>query len=179
MSLENENQGQQASSPANIDVLAHLDNVDLTGIDRSRPIIKAGTYPVRITTIEVKETKPTAKNPAGGHRLAISLACETKVETDENVLLNPGFVLYDSISLSPTEKYNPLERLADIQLATAGVQTKGFKPADYIGQVALIKVKIEESDEYGKQNRVARWVPKKDPTKAATGTGVGSSTGFW
>lgn len=153
-----------------IEVLQHLDNVDLTTIDRSRPVLKDGSYAVLIESIEVKNTKPTEKNPKAGHRLAIGLkmAQATKDEDGKDLDIEK-FMLFDSVSLNPTKDYNPLERLADIQLACFGAQRKGFKPEDYIGQTALIKVKIEDSTEFGRQNRVSRWVPKK------AGSAVGSA----
>ena len=135
----------------------------MSTVDRSRQIIKAGPYEVRLTQIEVKETKPTDKNPNGGHRLAITTELCTKAETDDGKFVNPGFCIFDSVSLVSTDNYNPLERLADIQLATLGQQVKGFKPADYIGKTAIVRVKIEDSDDYGKQNRIARWMVKKRP----------------
>ena len=148
----------------NIDIIQHLDNVDLTQIDRSKKVF-AGTVTATIKKMEVVETKPTVKNPAGGHRLSIHLALEHKVEglneNDEKVMLEPGAMFFDSVSLQPTDKYNPLERLADIQLATLGQQVKGFNPNDYTGKSVILKCKIEDSDDFGKNTRVSRWVPKK------------------
>jgi hypothetical protein len=148
---------------AGIDVLQHLGDVDLSTIDRSRQIIKPGPYEVTVEAMETKETKPTEKNPNGGHRLSITVKLNTKAETVENKIVNPGFTLFDSVSLVSTENYNPLERLADIQLATLGTQTKGFVPANFIGKTAIVRVKVEDSDDFGQQNRIARWIPKKVP----------------
>lgn len=148
-----------------IDLIQHLDNVDLTTLDRSRKVVKGGTYDVTIQKIEVKDTNPTAKNPKKGKRIAITLALNTKAELNEGGgVVDPGFLIFDSISMTPTDKYNPLERLADIQLATYGAQKVGFKVPDYIGRRAMVKIKIEDSEDYGEQNRVTRWLPLKDPT---------------
>lgn len=157
-----------------VDLIAHLDSVDLTKVDRSQPVFKPTSVSVTITKMEVLPTKPTEKNPTGGHRLSIHLALNEKAETVDGKWVEPNPakpVIFDSVSLKQTEKFNPLERLADIQLATYGAQRQGFKPADYVGQTAVVKLKSEDSDDYGLQTRVVRWVPKKQ----VTGTSLGAS----
>lgn len=150
-----------ASAGTDVELLQHLANVDLTTIDRSRTILKDGQYPMRVVSMEPKKVEPSQKNPKGGHRLQIglSLMSPTKDEDGKDIDLEK-FVYYTNVSLTPTEKYNPLERLADIQLACFGAQRKGFNIPDYLGQSVVLKVKVEDSVEYGKQNR-ERWVPKK------------------
>ena len=139
--------------------LAVLLNTDLTSVDRSTPLIKPGVYDVVIKTMEVKDgKKPDAKN------LNISLALAQGAETQDGKTVNPGFMLFDLVSLTKTEKYNPAERLADIQLAAFGEQRPGFRIMDYIGKTVQVSVKIEDADEeagYPAKNRVSRYRVKK------------------
>jgi hypothetical protein len=165
----------------NIDIIQHLESVDLSQIDRSRKVF-SGTVTAQVKKMEVVATKPTEKNPRGGNRLSVTLGLEQRVEglneNDEKVILEPGHVFFDSISLTPTDKYNPLERLADISLAATGVQATGFRMADYVGAVVTVKCKIEDSDEYGKQTRVSRWIPKKSVGGTSIGAKPNPSSGL-
>lgn len=150
-----------AGAGTEVEVLQHLAEVDLTTIDRSRTILKEGQYPMTITSMEPKKVEPNQKNPKGGHKLLIGLSLMTPTKDEEGKDIDIGkWVYFTQVSLTPTEKYNPLERLADIQLACFGAQRKGFNIPDYIGQQVVLKVKVEDSVEYGRQNR-ERWVPKK------------------
>lgn len=139
------------------DCLSILDNVDLAKVDRSFPILKEGAYVVEIAKFETKENK--SKN---GHNLYVTLKLTAPALTVDGKTMNAGFPINDLISLVRTEKYNPLEKLADIQLAALGKQQSGFRFGDYIGRKVTIRLKIEEDEEYGTKNRVARYV------KAAT-----------
>lgn len=155
-------EGGEVSAPE-IDLLTTLDNVDLTKIDRSFPCIVDGKYNFRIVKFATKENSKKT-----GHNLQVTLELQQDARTDDGKTLHKGFKMTDSFSLVKTERYNPLERLADIQLAAFGEQRKGFKFSDYIGLVITCATTIQDDPEFGKKNRF-RYVKK-----AAGQTALGS-----
>jgi hypothetical protein len=157
---------QTAPIQEGVDLLEHLDNIDLTSVDRSFPVIKEGTYAFELTKFETKKNK--AKT---GTNLIVHTKTLQEVETEDGRKLNAGFPIQTNVSLVPTDKYNPATTLADIQLCLLGEQRKGFKLSDYVGRKGVFKLKVEESTEYGRQHRVARWV-KLAPVGGAGGLGT-------
>lgn len=136
------------------DLLSHLDNLDLTSVRTDRPVVKEGTYAFDIKGFEAKMN---SKNT--GHNLNIALAGISEMPTNDGKSVSPGFVLFDLVSLVKTDKYNPAEKLAKIQEAVYGAKQNGFKTAEMVGQRVMLKVTIEDSEEFGQQNRV-KWIKK-------------------
>lgn len=133
-----------------------LQSADLTTIDRSFPVLEEGTCRVKLSKFDTKENRDKT-----GHLLIIDLVLQEPRKTDEGKLMNPGFKFQDMVSLVKTEKYNPLEKLADIQLAVYGEQRKGFSFGDYAGRDVVVRLSIEDDPTYGKRNRV-RYIRRKD-----------------
>jgi len=143
-----------------VDLLQHLNDIDLTTVDRSRPLIKNGT--VATFVIEKMEVRDAKKE--GNHNLNIELRMvtpEVPAEGDDGKTINAGYKVFDLVSLAKTDKYNPAEKLADIQLAVFGEQRKGFKIEEYLNQEVTLTIKVEQSGDYPAQNRVSRWRKKQ------------------
>jgi hypothetical protein len=75
--------------------------------------------------------------------------------------VNPGFPLFTIISMVQTEKYDPRQNLAAFKECFTGSKSGSFLPIEqYIGAKGSVRVSVETSDQYGTQNRVARFVKK-------------------
>jgi hypothetical protein len=141
---------------AKLELPSDLGTVDLTTVETGIPVLPAGDYLVRLVSME----QQTSKN--GKPLLVIKVETAEDSEDEKGNTVNAGFPLFDRISLTPTENYNPARRLAELQEAFLGEKRPEFDTDDFIDGEARIKLKIEESDEFGRQNRVARYLPKRN-----------------
>ena len=132
-----------------IDLLQHLETVDLSTVDRSFPVIKDGSTVVFV--FDKFEPKPNKAKT--GHNLIITLKLESEAQSTDGKTLKAGFKVTDTLSLVQTDRYNPLEKLADIQLAALGKQQPGFKFSDYLGRKVTCRVTVDDDKEYGMRNR--------------------------
>jgi hypothetical protein len=128
-------------------------NADLSGVDTSFPVIAPG-----VITGTIADCKSiVSKN--GKPMLEMKLTAGHPVMTTASEEKPAGFPFRHNISLTPTEKYNPKQGLAQLKEAVFGSKEGSFgDPASYVGQPVSFRVKIENSDEYGMQNRVAAFV---------------------
>ena len=99
--------------------------------------------------------------PAGTNlNIKLGLVNHTK-KFDGSGDVNPGYPLFDLISLTPTEKYDPRQRLASFMECFLGVKNVPFNPiSQYIGLKGMVRVKVEKDDQYGDKNRIAGYVKK-------------------
>ena len=129
-------------------------NSDLSGVDTSFPVLEAGIVTCIIAECsrgETKEKKVPVLN------LKFTTSHQTKTTTGQ--VRAAGFTLRDMVSLNPTEKYDPRQRLAQIKEAVFGDKSGAFgDPATYVGKPVTLRLKVENSDEFGSQNRVAAYV---------------------
>lgn len=162
---------EEKQNQESINLLNALDTIDLTKVDRSYPLLEEGTYSLRLAKFEAK---PNSRKT--GHNLQVTLETTTDVslvtigsDGTKNVKkTKPGWKVNDSFSLVQTDKYNPMERLADIQLACFGEQRKGFKSSEMVGLIITARVTIKDDPEFGRKN-LFRYVKK-----AAGSTGIAS-----
>lgn len=137
--------------------LNDLDNSDFSNVQTGIPLISKGLYEV-----EVLEITPKQNKKGTGVNLNIKLGlvnAANKHEGDGTV--NPGFPLFDLISLTPTENYDPRTRLAAFMECFLGRKDVPFNPlSQYIGLKGVVRVNISSSDEFGNQNRIQGYVKK-------------------
>lgn len=140
-----------------IDILNQLQAADLSSVPTGRPILKPC-----VTPLEIRKIEPVENKAGTGHNLNIELITTEELDTEAGEPVNPGFPLYDTISLVQTEKYDPWRRLAELKEAATGDKSGAFgDPADYVGMIVMANVQIERSEEYGDKNRVKRYVKQK------------------
>lgn len=129
-------------------------NADLSSVDTSFPVLAAGVVSCVIAECSRGETKEK-KVPV----LNFKFTTSTPHAKSTGDMQPAGFPLRDMVSLNPTEKYDPRQRLAQIKEAVFGTKEGSFgDPAEYVGKPVTLRIKIESSEEFGNQNRVAAYV---------------------
>lgn len=141
--------------------LEELNVVDLTNVESTRPIMKAGDYSFKVLGFELKDQKA----PKTGKNLVVNIVSETEIPNkDPNLpIIAAGRKHSEVVSLTPTPDYNPAERLAALQECFIG-QKGPFRHTELIGRSGNVRIKIEEDKEYGTKNRVQSWL-KKAPSE--------------
>lgn len=127
---------------------------DLSGTDTAYPVLEAG--PVDFVVSDVKSEISKKGNPL----LVIKLKTSIPWKTREGALKAPGVIIRDQISLTPTENYNPMQKLAQFKEAITGEKAVGpfGAPEQYIGRSVTARIAIESSEEFGDSNRVKAYV---------------------
>ena len=140
----------------------NLDTLDLSNTKTGFPLVPAGLY-----TLVVSEITFAENSKKTGQNMKIKLALKEPTNDLEGNLVNAGFPLFDQVSLVQTKddagniKYDPRKRLAEFMEATLGHHNGNFNPtAQYIGMEVQARVKVEDDPEYGKSNRIARYIKK-------------------
>lgn len=132
-------------------------NADLSGVDTAFPVLAPAIITCVIAEMSRGETKEK-KTPV----LNIKLTTLHETKTESGEVKSAGFPLRDMVSLNTTEKYNPLQRLAQIREAVFGDKAGAFgDPSLYVGKEVTVRIKVDSDPEYGKQNRVAAYVRKQ------------------
>lgn len=132
-------------------------DIDLSGVDTERQLLAVGLYKVQVKSIETSPNKTRT-----GDVLKITLALEQTGTSTKGQPINPGYPLFENISMVKTDKYDPRVRLAQFMEAVLG-RKGSLAPLDqYLGKDLMVKVKIEGTpdSQYGEQNRVAMFVKK-------------------
>lgn len=136
--------------------LIDLDNMDLSTVQTGMPLIPEGLVELEVVKLELKPNKNGT-----GQNLNITYHTTQPITSFEGKLLNPGFPVFDLISLTPTDKYDPRQRLAEFKEAVTGSKVGAFNPLEqYLNCRVAVRVKIERNDEYGNKNRIARYIKK-------------------
>lgn len=139
------------------DILNQLAMTDLSSVETGYPVLPAGLYEVTVAEIKTEANKAQT-----GHNLKMKLTLVNGATDREGKPVNPGFPLFDLISLVKTEKYDPLPALARFREAATGTKSGAFMPLEqYMGATLIAQVKIESSTEYGDRNRIVRYTQKK------------------
>ena len=155
------------------DILSQIDNIDLSTVETARPFLPTGIYQMRVAKMELVDQK----SPKTGKNLNIQLALVEPTNSQPNdkgetSRLNPGFPIFDLVSLTPTfnedgsKKYDPLPRLARFREAVMGDKAGKFMPLEqYIGRTVTVKVQYSASnvdkrsgEDYGPKNSVRDYV---------------------
>jgi hypothetical protein len=131
-----------------------LSDEDCSNIDTSFPLLAASTYELKI--IE-KTVKPSERQP---EKTNLSLKLET-TETGlstEGEKVAPGMVIFHTISLNQTDKYNPTKAVA-LFMKTFGIpgSPNSFinNPTLGIGAKAKVPVKLQKAtDQFKAANRI-------------------------
>lgn len=156
-----------------IDILTQIDNIDLSTVDTDRPQLPSGLYEMKVAKMELVDQKA----PKTGKNLQIQLglvepALSVPNSKGEQQKLNPGFSVFDLISLTATfnedgsKKYDPLPRLAKFREAVIGDKAGRFMPLEqYIGQTVMVKVAYSATnvdkrsgEDYGPKTSVKDYV---------------------
>jgi hypothetical protein len=125
--------------------LSNLD-IDLTGVDLSRPLLPRQTLRARIGEVKLEKQENRGRN------LIIPLTLEEPGQDTAGRTVNPGFVVTDRILVDPTggltqEMIN--ERLARLQVAALKLDRPGrFNAADLVGKEVLVTfdVRADKTD---------------------------------
>jgi len=159
-----------------IDILSQIDNIDLSTVETARPFLPSGIYEFVVQKMELVDQK----SPKTGKNLSIQLGLVEPAQSvpndkGETQLLNPGFPVFDLISLTATfnddgsKKYDPLPRLAKFREAVLGDKSGKFMPLEqYIGQRVMVKVNYSATNvdrktgqDYGPKTTVSDYVKRK------------------
>jgi len=129
---------------------------DLSSVESSFPILPGGMYEVTIA-----EMKTEANKAGTGSNLKMKYTLVNPATARDGKTVNAGFPLFDLISITKTEKYDPTQRLAQFKEAATGNKSGSFAPIEqYIGMTMAIQLSVEESAEFGTSNRVKRYIKK-------------------
>lgn len=132
---------------------------DLGSTDVSFPIAAPGLYKVNWTEYEIKDNKKgTGKN------LVMKLITTGPITTNKGEPRD-SFSFTNIVSLEKTDKYDPNKNLSQIMDAVKGNHNGLFDPDSLLNQELTIRVKVENNEEFGDQNRV-QFVKKETPKAA-------------
>lgn len=137
------------------DLFGMLSNLDLTKVERDFPLINDGDY-----RFAIKEITPEENKAQTGHNLVIKFVSCGELPArkgDSNINLAAGFPMTSWLSLVKTEKYDPLQNLADLQLAALGINKPGFDVNELIGKELILKIKTDKMADGAPRNTVARY----------------------
>lgn len=149
-----------------LDILNDNTAVDLSTVRTSLPILAKGMYIVSLKAADVGANKKLT-----GSNLSIEVLLVNSGLDDQGKEVQPGFPLFDTISLVRTFKpdgttvsYDPVKRLVEL-LEAFGVEKAGtMTPRDmitllqtFLGQQCAVRTSIETSDEYGSKTRIQRY----------------------
>jgi hypothetical protein len=147
-----------------VSTLNDLLSADMSNVDTSYPVLAKGLKELVIA--EVKEVDNKAQT---GKVLEVHLKTtlpdvniQAKPGTDN--VVQAGFPILHRIGLTPTDKYTiaMIKRaIAIFKEAVFGDKNTPAQPADFAGRNVMAQVTIENSQEFGNQNRISRFVPRK------------------
>lgn len=117
--------------------------------DTSKPLLSEGVYKVSVTNVRIEPNKAGT-----GNNLNIQLRLEQEGNSIRGDKVYPGFVLFDIISLTRTEKYDPAKRVALFQECFLGGREQPFNAEHMLGKTGMAKVSIQSSEGYPDKNSV-------------------------
>lgn len=142
----------------NIDILTS----DLTTVDVSRPLLAAGVVELSVAEMKVEPNKDGSKQ-----NLNITFKTVNNERSTKGDVLNPGMVIFHTISLTPTEKYTSdriMQSLKMLRTAITGDKGGAFAPVDqYLGKTLSAKIFVDEDKNgvFPTQNRVKTFIAKE------------------
>jgi len=142
---------------------------DLQNISTSAPILRPGVYTLALHEVEVKENaKGTGKN------LNLVFVTVDPAFTLDDKELKPGYKVFHTVSLVPTDKYDPKQNLAKLKLSLTGNKAGAFgDPSQYIGLTCNVQMAVQPAkDEYEARGIIKQFYkPGKSPLAAGSHTG--------
>lgn len=133
-------------------------NMDLSNTDTSMPVLIPGPYALRVNKMEVKNSKTAGKE--GNQNLNIELVIAEPGQTTTGKTVS-NFKVFHTISLTPSEKYDPAQKLAQFKEAVLGTKEGSFKPFEqYYGQTVVVQLIVESSAQYGDQNKIKSFIKR-------------------
>ena len=140
-----------------VDVLNELQSADLTQVSAVMPLIDDGVHEGEIIEIDTRENSKKT-----GHLLEMKIALTNPTPATKEGIpceVNPGYPIFHSISLVRTEKYEPLEKIAELMQAALGTKEGSALPFEqFIGKTVTFRTKVELSDEWGDRARISRFL---------------------
>ena len=143
-------------------------NINLAGVDTSRPVVADGTD-TPMTVVEVSVDENRAKT---GHNLVVVFATTQPVQSTKGKTINPGYRLtkYYPLQASPKQVESGMGDRPAIDLAMlvdalfgTDMTNRPNLDAEVIrqmtGKTARVILKIRESEEFGEQNEITRVLP--------------------
>lgn len=136
-------------------------NTSLDDTDTSMPMLAPGIYEFSVA----KCTEETSSNGKPLLRIDLKLAQDSAPSTTGGTL-NKGFPVFHRVSLTPTDKYDPLKALKLFKMAATGQGTGPFgEPASYENKIVKAKIKVspqrtneETGQTYEARNEVASFI---------------------
>ncbi len=145
-------------SPEDIGSAVDPLNMDLSNTSTSMPVLAPGPYALRVNKMEVRNSKTAGKE--GNKNLSIELVLTEPAQTIDGKTLTK-FSVFHTISLTPTEKYDPTGNLAKFKEAVLGTKAGAFAPFEqYYGQTVMVQLVVESSVQYGDQNKIKSFIKR-------------------
>lgn len=158
-----------------IDILNQLSNINLSSVQTSFPLLATGLYDLTVAEMKVEQQKA----PKVGNNIKIKLTTQNPSVDIDGKQVNPGFPMFDTISLTKSFKedgsinYDPAQKLAAFKEAVTGSKEGSFgAPAEwaelYVGKTVQARVTYSPTSvdkrtqkDYGPQSRIDRYVKQK------------------
>jgi hypothetical protein len=138
----------ESGAPMGLDI---LNSKDLSTTSTEYPLLSAGLARVVVHKLEV------APNKAGtGHNLKLQIKTTSELPLHGGGKQAAGHVLLETISVTKSEKYDPNVK-----------ETPSGGWGSLLGQTGDVRLKVEESAEFGDRNRVASWIEKTEASVAS------------
>lgn len=116
---------------------------DMSGVDTSMPIIKAGIYVLEVSDIKME---PNKKGDGQNLRITLKTTVDDIAIVGDGDPVKKGFPIFHTISVSPTEKYSQeaiTKAVATFVQAIPG-HTRLFPLEQFKGQLVHAKVTVEQ-----------------------------------
>jgi len=141
-----------------VDTLNDLLNSDLSNEKTSMPVLAA-----TLTELTIAEAKVEQNKKQDGSNLNLVFTTTVPLQSTDGKTVNPGWKIFHTISLKPTDKYNPKENLARLLEAATGSKTGAFSAflPSAVGCKVMAQLKPDSDPTYGDKTVIARFVPRK------------------
>lgn len=129
----------ETQSGPDLDILSQ----DLSDVSTEMPLLKEALCNLTIAAVEVKPSKDGLKQ-----NLNLTLKTTTDMEAVNGETVNAGFPLYDTVCLTPSEKYSVdmiKRKLASIAKAAGLATIRPFE--NLVGKVVAVKIRIQKERE--------------------------------
>ena len=140
-----------------IDSVEDILSTDLTGVDVTRPMLKAANGRLKIARAEIKDTK------TGGKKVSFRLTTEDNQESTRGDSISPGFGLFYDITISSPDAKPGFagmrdEKLKKFRIAAVNDSRGSFgDPQQYVGAIVLGTWKVvERQDGTGEMNEIVK-----------------------
>lgn len=142
-----------------------LNTEALSNVKLGNPLLAAGTYYARVIKTELSPNKAGTGNNLN---LQFKLHGDSLPLYEGGEYKNPGMVMFGTIGLVPSEKYNPNKNLKELAVAATGNKDfDGDITANDDGSVspfhgADIKIRVKyvpANGQYGEKNEVQGYLP--------------------